>query len=196
MKRKIYVLLALLLSFAGLCSGQASPTELYLKEYNWHITIPRGYERISSEEMAKIQKKGAARVEETFDEKMGEIPARAMFGFRDGKTNFLEAVQQPYDVAVSGDHATSFRTVGDIMTKTMASQAPDSKVDTTYSVETIDGLEFQLFSVTLKAENKPTINMLMFCRLFDKRELAFNVVYVEKKKGKEMLSAFRESKFH
>ena len=43
--------------------------------------------------------------------------------------------------------------------------------------------------------NKMVLNILMFSRLFDKKELAVNIAFVDKIKGEKMLDSWRKSKF-
>jgi len=59
---------------------------------------------------------------------------------------------------------------------------PDIKVETTRSVENIDGLEFQKFQIKALYPNNITLHILMYSRLFDKKELTINIMYVDPKK--------------
>ncbi|MEN9972002.1 MAG: hypothetical protein RIS20_349 [Bacteroidota bacterium] len=43
--------------------------------------------------------------------------------------------------------------------------------------------------------NKLVLNLLMYSRLFNKREFTVNIMYVDNKKGEQMLEAWKKSKF-
>lgn len=59
----------------------------------------------------------------------------------------------------------------------------------------VDGLEFQTFKMEVEYPSKMVLNVLMFSRLFDKREFAVNIMYVDELKGQRMLDSWRQSKF-
>jgi hypothetical protein len=72
---------------------------------------------------------------------------------------------------------------------------PGIKIDSVSAIEKIDNLEFQTFKMKVAYPNKMTLNVLMFSRLFDKKEFSVNIMYVDSKKGEQMLESWRKSKF-
>jgi hypothetical protein len=72
---------------------------------------------------------------------------------------------------------------------------PGIKIDSTRMVDKIDNLEFQTFKMKVEYPNKMVMNILMFSRLFDKREFSVNIMYVDKSKGQQMLDSWRKSRF-
>ena len=72
---------------------------------------------------------------------------------------------------------------------------PGIKIDTISTVEKIDNLEFQKFKMKIVYPNKMVFNVIMYSRLFGKREFSVNIMYVDDRKGQLMLEAWKNSKF-
>jgi hypothetical protein len=72
---------------------------------------------------------------------------------------------------------------------------PDIKIDSFSTVEKIDNLDFQTFNMKVEYPNKMVLNVIMFSRLFNKREFSINIMYVDKSKGQQMLDSWLKSKF-
>ncbi len=72
---------------------------------------------------------------------------------------------------------------------------PGIKIDTTRTFEKIDKLEFHTFKMRIEYPNKMVLNVVMYSRLFGKREFTVNIMYVDKNKGQLMLEAWQNSKF-
>ena len=62
-------------------------------------------------------------------------------------------------------------------------------------IEKIDNLEFQVFKMKIEYPNKMVLNLLMYSRLFGKKEFTVNIMYVDNKKGQLMTEAWKNSKF-
>ena len=70
-----------------------------------------------------------------------------------------------------------------------------SVIDSASTVELVDNLEFQKFKIKIELPNKMVLNLVMFSRLFNKKELSVNIMYVDNEKGTQMLNAWKNSKF-
>jgi len=177
------------------CNGQTSPSrEIYNKEFNWTITIPENFENVSSEQWAKMQNKGADAIEKTYDNKVVN-QTKVLFVFKSDQMNYFESNYQPFDTATDGNYLESCKNVNDMLYETFKTQLPDIKIDTTRTVNKIDNLEFQTFKMRVEYPNRMVLNVMMFSRLFDKKELSVNIMYVDKKKGELMLNYWTKSKF-
>ncbi|MCZ8021145.1 MAG: hypothetical protein O9294_05220 [Cytophagales bacterium] len=177
------------------CNGQKlAKQEIHNKDFNWTITIPENFENVSSEEWTEMQNKGADAIEKTYDEKVIN-QAKTIFVFKSDQLNYFESNYQPFDPSVDGDHLESCKAVDEVLYETFKAQMPGVKIDTTRTVAKIDNLEFQTLTMKVEYPNKMVLTLLMFSRLFDKRELTVNIMYVDKMKGQKMLDSWRESKF-
>jgi hypothetical protein len=184
-----------LLTIIQISFGQTSTIrEINNKDFNWTITIPENFENVSSEEWAKMQDKGADAVEKTYGEKIVN-QSKTIFVFKSDELNYFESNHQPFDTSKDGDYLESCKNVNDMLYETFKTQMPDIKIDTIRTIELIDNLEFQCFKMKVEYSNKMVLNLLMFNRLFDKKEFAVNIMYVDENKGKLMKDSWLKSKF-
>jgi hypothetical protein len=194
MTNKHFLIFGLIVFFQS-CNGQkTAKQEIHNKDFNWTITIPENFENVSSADWKKMQNKGADAIEKTYDEEVIN-QSKTIFVFKSDQLNYFESNYQPFDPSVDGDHLESCKAVDQVLYETFKAQMPDVKIDTTRTVEKIDNLEFQTLTMKVEYPNKMVLNLLMFSRLFDKRELTVNIMYVDKLKGQEMLDSWRESNF-
>lgn len=171
-----------------------APQEFYLEEFKWRITIPANFENVTPEDWKKEQDKGAKAMEETLGEEV-ENNTKTIFAFKNGLANVMECNVQPFDEVIDGDYGASCIALGDIMYQTFLDQMPGIKIDSSYSVKTIDELEFKQFSVTIINPNGIVFKVYMFSRLFGKQEFSLNIFYTEESMGALMMKAWMESVF-
>lgn len=177
------------------CFGQiSSEKEIYNADFKWTITIPENFTSVSSEEWGKMQAKGEDAIEKTFNEDIIN-QSKTIFIFKNDNFNYFESTYQPFDPLIDGDYIETFNGVNGLLMETFQTQMPDVKIDTIRSTEKIDGLEFQTFKMKVTYPNNLVYTILMFSRLFDKKELTINIMYIDEKKGNIMLESWKKSKF-
>ena len=177
------------------CSGQSTTQkEIFNQDFNWTIIPPDGFESVSSEEWARLQNKGASAIEDTYGEEIVN-QGKTIFVFKSGQLNYFESNYQPFDESVDGDHLESVKAVNEMMYGTFMSQMPNAKVDTTLSTEKIDNLDFYVTNMKITYPNNMVMKILMYNRLFEKKEFTVNITYVDEEKGEQMKSTWRNSKF-
>lgn len=172
----------------------AAARTLHNNDFNWTITIPENFTSVSPEEWEKLQNKGAQAIEKTYGEKV-ENQATTLFVFKNGDYNYLESNYQLFDPEVDGDYRESCRTVSEIVYETFASQIPGAKIDSSTSVESIGGLDFHTFNLVLDLPNGMKIRSMMFSRLFEEKDFAVNITYVDEEAGEKMREAWKNSTF-
>lgn len=193
MNKLKYFLVGVTIIFQS-CNGQTTPKkEIYNKDFNWTITIPENFENVSAEEWTKMQNKGADAIEKTYNEEVVNR-AKTIFVFKSDQLNYFESNYQPFDPAIDGDYLESCKNVNNMMYENFVTQMPDIKIDSSSTVEKIDNLEFQTFKMKIKYPNNMVMNVLMFNRLFDKKEFTVNIMYVDDNKGEQMLDSWKISK--
>ena len=193
MKRQIIYFATISIIFIT-CSRQKASKEIYNDQFKWTITIPENFDTVSPDQWQKLQNKGQKAIEDTYEQKVVN-QAKTIFVFRTDELNYFESNYQPYDTAVDGDYLESCKNVNNILFETFMSQMPDIKIDSTYSKETISGLEFQKFQMKIQYPNKLILNMILYSRPFDKKEFSVNLMYADKNKGDLMLKSWTTSKF-
>jgi hypothetical protein len=195
--RTIFLLLLIITVLLQGCSGQDRSKQkmIFNKEFNWQIEIPQGFESVPAEQSLKMQNKGTEAIEKTYNAKV-ENNTETIFIFKSDQFNYFESNYQPYDTITNGNYLESFRSVNNLLYGTFEAQMPDTKLDSASSQETIDGLLFQTFKVTIRVSEKMTMEYQMYSRLFGKREFTVNIMTVDKEKQKALLDAWKNSKFN
>jgi hypothetical protein len=176
------------------CKLQVNKQEIYNKDFEWKISIPENFENVSPKQWKKMQNKGVDAIEKTYDTTIENI-AKTIFVFKMNEFNYFESNYQPFDTEIDGEYLESCKNVNELLYGTFAAQMPETKVDTASTTETIDDLVFQKFKVKVQYPNGMILNLIMFSRLFDKKEFTVNIMYVDKEKGEIMLDAWRKSTF-
>jgi hypothetical protein len=194
MKSSIFLFICL---SAGVqfCAAQTAPKkEYYSKDFNWRITIPENFQTIDSAEWARMERKGAAVMDKANNTKV-ENHAITLFQFKTDQMNHFDCSYQPFNPAVDGNYLETKQAINNMLYKTLTTQLQGVKVDTAMSLEKISNLEFHTFTATVTYPNKMILHMLMYYRLFDKKEFAINIFYKDEEKGQQMLNAWKSSIF-
>lgn len=189
------VLATILFAFTS-CEAQTTtaPKEIYNKDFDWTITIPENFETVSPEDWQKLQNKGAEAIENTIDGKV-DNQAKTLFVFKSDRFNYFESNYQPFDATQDGDYLESNREVQDVLYETFKAQMQNPRIDSLSSTETIDGLKFHVYKMSIYLPNDMVMELLMYSRLFGKRDFTVNILTIDKNKQKVLLQAWRESTF-
>ena len=173
---------------------KSEPKTIYNKDFNWTISIPAGFDTVSSDKWKKMQNQGADLIEKTYDEPV-ENNAKTIFVFQSDQLNYFESNYQPFDTAKYGNYFESFKEVNNMVFGTFKAQIKDAKIDSSYSTQVVSGLTFLEFKIVIDIPNKFIMKLQMFSRLFGSREFSVNILTVDKEKEKELLNSWLNSKF-
>ena len=192
--RNYLFLIVLILVFS--CKGQtkAKQKTIYNRDFKWTISIPAGFDTVSSEKWTKMQKRGADAIEKTYDAQI-ENRAKTLFVFQNDQFNYFESNVQPFDSTIDGNYVESFKEVNKYLYGTFEAQMKDAKLDSSSSTQVISGLLFQTFKMVVIMPNKMVMNWQMYSRLFGNEEFTVNIMTVDKQKEKELLNSWLNSKF-
>jgi hypothetical protein len=193
--KSVFASFILLVLISLQTKGQSpQATAFYSKEFNWKIMIPPGFNPISKEEWAKAEEKGASAIENTVGEKI-ENRATTLFAYKLDTFHSIDANYQPFAVDVDGDYGENFTAISEMLVETFLTEMPTIAFDSSSSRELIDGLEFHCFKLKINFPNNTSLWMIMYSRIFGKNDFTINFLYKEEEKGKEMLNAWRSSRF-
>ncbi len=195
MRKTIFSYLILLIALSS-CNRhtKSDPKTLYNEDFKWTIIIPENFNDVSPEDWEGLQNKGADAIENTYGEEVVN-QAKTIFVFKNADFNYLESNYQPFDVEVDGDYLESCKNINEILYEIFKTQMPNAVIDSSSNVETINGLDFQLFKMKIDYPNGMIMHSLMYSRLFDKKEFSVNITFVDDKQGEKMLNAWTNSKF-
>lgn len=194
MKKLQYILICLILTTQSSIGQSTTKKEIFNKTFNWTITIPENFENVSKEQWGEIQNKGADAIEKTYGEEVVN-QSKTIFVFKSDQMNYFESSYQPFDKAIDGDYLEACKNLNEILYETFKTQMPDIKIEKSSSTEKIDNLVFQVFKMKVQYPNKMVLNVLMYSRLFGKKEFSVNIMYVDNLKGEQMLDSWKNSKF-
>ncbi len=194
MKKLSYIFFVLFMVLQG-CKPQATPKqEVYNEDFKWKITIPENFKQLDTAEQERILNKGRHALKQTMGGEVSDESKR-IFMFRNDRFNYFESNYQLLEPEESGDYPAHCGTMEDLLYETFKTQMPDMKIDTSKTVETIDGLEFRVLKIRMGIANGFIYNMWMFSRLFDTRDFTMTISYSDEAKGTQMLNAWRKSTF-
>lgn len=194
MKNIAYFFICFITIFQSCTEQTSTKTNFYNKDFNWTISIPENFDTVSASQWAKMQNKGADAIEETYDEKV-DNRAEIIFVFKSDQLNYFESNYQRFDTTTDGNYLESCKNVNEVLYQTFIKQMQGVKIDTVTSVEKIDNLEFQTLKMKVTYPNNMILSVVMFSRLFGKKEFSVNIMYFDKKKGDLMLKSWKTSKF-
>ena len=190
------IVLAFLFFSVPLFAQQAGEKHFF-KEFNWTIQIPEGFEKVDPKEWEKQREKGLDMVEEVYEAKLDSVlvVSKTILILKKGQFNHIEVCRQPFDPAIDGDYAEVNKEVAEILYNTFKEQMPGSTIDMKTGSENIGGKNFLKNDYVVTFPNGMTFYAHMYSRLFGKKELAVNIMYVDKKVGNALLDAFKTSVF-
>ena len=192
--KKIHVFIfGTLLCFLS-CKGQSTDTKFYDKEFKWSIEIPKDFYKVGKEEWSEKQQKGKDAIEKTVGEEIVN-QSKTIFIFKADDMNYFEANYQPYDTESDGDYLENYKNVNRTIYQTFKENMPNAKIDTLSSTEKINDLLFYKYEAKIHLPNNMILDMIMYSRLFDKKEFTVNIMFVDVKKGKQMMDAWKNSTF-
>ncbi|WP_418360281.1 hypothetical protein [Sphingobacterium detergens] len=194
MSKNIYAFLAIILLLFQNCSGQKTDTKFYDKDFKWSIQIPKDFTKVSAKEWAEKQQRGENALEKTTGEAVIN-EAKTIFVFKTDDMNYFEANYQPFDINIDGDYRENNRNVNHALYQTFRDNMPNARIDTLSSTEKIDSLFFYKYETKIYLPNNQILDIIMYSKLFDKKEFTVNIMFADPKRGKEMVEAWKNSKF-
>ncbi len=193
MNKALSFLLGLLV-LSGCSDSNSQAEKIDLPNHNWRIQLPEGFEKVSSTEGAELQAKGIEAIEETHEQEFTNI-ASTLFMYRKDESNYMDANTQPFDPAIDGDYISSCKAINEIVYETFEQQMHGLPMDSSATTLTVDGVEFQQFTISIDLPGNNKMTTHIYSHLFDTTELSLNILYVDPEMGTAMIDAFKNSKF-
>lgn len=192
MKSICTILFFIFLSFH--LSAQNSGSTFYSPDFKWKMEIPEGFEKVDNQEWARLQGRGEQALEKTVGQNIINH-SKTIFIVKSGNFNYIEANYQPFDPKTEGSYEESNNSVNNIVYKSFKENIPNAKITNTRSKEKINNLPFFKSTFEILMPNGMLMKMIMYSRLFGKRDFSVNVMFTDNKKGEEMLTAWKNSTF-
>jgi|SRR5690606_2680833 hypothetical protein len=192
MKPKIFVLfLITLLSFSS--KGQnPQPKEFYSKEFGWRIKIPKGFKVLSEDEQKEIYKKSSEVLEDNYG--IDTEGGKSLFIMRSGNFNQFESNWDKFNPE-EGSFEEQFSSLTETLLDIVESQMPTANIDSSSFRETIGGLDFYGFKITIKDDFNFKMEYLIYSRRFADKYFVLSIVTMDKEKQRQLLEVWRKSTF-
>ena len=192
------IILTLILTIT-LLSGKGQMTskeshQFQFPQVGWKIKVPSDFTIMDSAQVAAMDNIGVNAINNTYDTTNDFGTTKTLISFTKGQYNFFSSTITPFDPQRDGDWNEVNSKLKNRILETLRTQAA-IKIDTSSSVETIDGLEFHKFQIITTYQSKLVMNTLMYRRLYKGFDYGINISYTDDNVGKELQLILASSKF-
>lgn len=204
--RDIHTVLFLFLMYLTFVScGQVDPNKLIdegsvdrniyrSQEIGWTIEIPDGWQIISKNELEVNDKKGMDAIEEVQEGGFDYSGLKHLISFRKNMFNAFQSTSEPFELEYEGEWEDNNEALKGLVYKAFTNQG--IKVDTSSSAATIDGLDFEVFHITVYGPNGDIILYQdMYSRHINGYDFGVNLNYNSDKDKEIMMKVWENSKF-
>jgi hypothetical protein len=188
------IVVALLCLVASSSAQNTDANEFYNEELKWTLPIPDSFVGANPEKWQAVQATGKKGMEDTYNTKLNNKVATLII-LKCGNDNFFEATSEYYDEARKGDYILFCRHMNEVIYTTFTTQRNDVKIDTSTTVDIINGLPFQTINIKCIYPGGTIKYVKIARRLFANHELTVSMMYGNGAAGQRMMAAFSKSKF-
>lgn len=188
-----------LLSFFLLsCNGNKKKEGLKIIDNSVGLTmvVPSSFSQLDNEKKNEQVQKGKKLIDKLHDSVfvLSDIQKVNLFSHDDNNMFVLNV--QDYDIETQGDYKSAIKEANRLVYETQLKNFPNSEADSVTSKETIDGIEFTKFILNAKVSEKTTMHVVNYNRLFkNKKDFTAAIIFTDEELGKDILKAFKASKF-
>jgi hypothetical protein len=181
--RLIILTLILTITLLSVKSQVKQSHQFQFLQVGWKIKVPPEFTIMDSAQVAAMGDNGAFGTTKT------------LISFSKGQYNFFSSTITPFDPQRDGDWNEVNSKLKNVILETIRTEASVIKIDTSSSVETIDGLEFHKFQIITTYQSKLVMNTLRYRRLYKGFDYGINISYTDENVGKELELILASSKF-
>ncbi|MFZ4769342.1 MAG: hypothetical protein ACOYLO_04120 [Ferruginibacter sp.] len=161
---------------------------------NWKIKVPKDFIIDSLPDPV-----GDLKTAETFQKnspvKLVPQPAIKFIKVKTDKNNFLTSTVQLYDTSKNANWEESLNYQYLVSLRSLKSVHPTSLIDTSTSIEKIDGLKFKRFHTHIHYQNGIDMDMYLYARLYKGYDFSIILVYTDKTIGDKLFRIIYNSQF-
>ena len=176
--------------------GEVKGKTYHSDAVGWTIEIPEGYAVTLMEDKEESFDRAVDAMGETISEEADLGAIQHLIGFQKGVFNQLQSNIEPYVEEYEGQWMEEHVMLKDYLYELFTSKG--IKIDSSSSTEMIDGLEFQVLKHAMYAPDDPEKVMLYnnsYSRIINGYTLSVTIGYNDEQHKKELLTAWRNSKF-
>ena len=207
MSRKIcftVILLFVIIALTG--CGEVDPNaqidegvitgDLYTSnEIGWTMHVPKGWTILTRDQVERFQNKGKQAIEGEIGVEVDTEGLKNLLSLRKDRFNLLQSTSQPFIEEYEGEWKESNNALKQLLVDTLQGNEINTTATAT-TTETIDGVEFETYELTLKTkEGNEFLRQLLYSSLINGYDFGVNITYNNAQNRDEILSAWRASRF-
>ena len=184
----------LLLTLTTQALAQDSTKRYTFREVGWTITIPAGFMEVDSVENRKNMERGKEVMEES-NEVIADISeVKTLFSTTKNTFQYFTATLTRFNLQQDGDYVKANNDLKGITYNTLKGQMPDAEVDSFTKKITIDGLEFDKFSISIKMKDL-SLTLVLISKLYKGYDFGISYLYMDEQTREQIEASIRNSKF-
>jgi hypothetical protein len=192
------ILITLLISLIFTQKGEAQEVSeakfYYYEPLHWRILIPAGFNSVPETELEQMGKQGAEMVG-TKDTLNLKINHGFLFAVSSDESHYMDAKVVPIQNGSSKEFFTSWERGLNLSLQSMQEGMPAVKFDTVSYHEAITGIIFYAHKLQMNFGESQHVAQYSFLAIIGNKAMSVNIVAMDPKKEKQLLTAFRTSTF-
>lgn len=189
-----YLILFLLIEVS--LEAQTEGKNFYFKEIGWSLVLPATFHVNDTETDKKLQDKGIETLENGNDLKVGDISAlKDLISASKGEFEYINATIRPISKAEEKQYQRSIDSVKLMLYKALEAKAPSAKIDTLTKIDTLNGLIFDKFEMTITMNGTKLLTMIVMSKAYKGYDFGITYVYLNRKTKEEIENMLVQSKF-
>jgi hypothetical protein len=176
------------------CAQTVEKKHIY-PEVGWTVTIPDDFKTMDSSDNAALNAKGQKAMEESNNLKVDMSQTKTFFSAIKAPHNYFSATITAYNPSKDGDFNIAIQNLKDLTYNTFKTQIPNSKIDSSSSQATIDGISFYKYLITVRTDSKDLFSMVILVKYYKDYDFTISYLYADESTKGEIESSLKDSKF-
>lgn len=168
--------------------------KITLKTFNWTFNLPTEFKVLDSSENEVLHKKGAKVLRETVGVNSNMKKTKTLINAMKDRFSLFNATLRPLNPQQIQKYGDSLQTVKDLVYKAMQEKTTNGTVDSASSIQKIDGVLFDKFTVITTLPNIK-IGMVILSKLYKGYDFGITYVYVDDKTKGQIEGILESSRF-
>lgn len=165
------------------------------RDIGWTINIPDRWEIVSQDRLEKLDKKGLEAIESVVEGSVDYSKLKHLISFSNNQFNIFQSTIEPFESEYDGEWEDINKALKEIILRTYKENGIRADA-TEISNESIDGLVFQKYEVTLYSpKGEVFLRQLMYSKLINGFDFGLSISYNNSLDKNIMLKAWRDSRF-
>ena len=175
--------------------SQQESHDYFFQEVGWTITLPYDFALLDLNDYSMDMQGQNYYSEEANDMSTDIVDSQTMFIAIKDRFNHFNITISPFDPEVDGSWEKSNQAVKDQAYKTMVKIIGNERVDTSSSIEDIDGLAFQKFHISAVINKNQRLDMFLLSKYYRGYDFSVASLCVNDETRKQIEIMLRSSRF-